>query len=98
MISARNKVEGEIIKRVLEEEGVKPEDFRVKSMPELSVKGTYRSIILKIKDFKVIGPVDDELNPSTLKILMQFAIPRGGYATTVLREFMKPRDPILSGF
>ncbi|OYT25252.1 MAG: hypothetical protein B6U95_10010 [Thermofilum sp. ex4484_82] len=30
---------GEIIKKVLEEEGIKPEDFRVKSMPELSVKG-----------------------------------------------------------
>ena len=89
---------GEIIKKVLEEEGIKPEDFRVKSMPELSVKGAYRSIVLKIKDFEVIGPVGDELNPSTLKILMQFSIPRGGYATTVLREFMKPRDPILSGF
>mgnify|MGYP000032263709 CR=1 FL=1 len=89
---------GEIIKKILEEEGVKLEDFRVKSMPELSVKGTYRPVILKIKDFEVMEPTEDELNPSTLKVLMCFSIPKGGYATIVLREFMKPRDPILSGF
>lgn len=89
---------GEIIKKILEEEEVKPEDFRVESMPELSVKGTYRSVVLKIKDFKVMEPAEDELNPGTFKVLMCFSIPKGGYATIVLREFMKPRDPVLSGF
>ena len=89
---------GDIIKDILEEEGVRLEDFRIKSMPELSVKGTYRAVLLKIKDFKVAEINKDELSPYMLKILLCFSIPRGGYATTVLREFMKPHDPVSAGF
>jgi len=89
---------GEIIKKILEEEKVKPEDFRVKSIPELSVKGTYRSVLLKVKDFKATEPAEDEVNPDVLKLITCFSIPRGGYATVVLREFLKPCDPVLSGF
>lgn len=91
-------VTGDIIKDVLEEEGVRPEDFYIKSMPELSVKGTYRAVLLKIRNFEVPEIMKDELNPNMLKTLMCFSVPKGGYATIVLREFMKPHDPVSSGF
>jgi len=29
---------------------------------------------------------------------LEFALPRGGYATVLLREIIKPADPFASGF
>jgi tRNA pseudouridine13 synthase len=91
-------VTGDIIKDILEEEEVRLEDFYIKSMPELSVKGTYRAVLLKIRNFEVPEIMRDELSPSMLKTLMCFSVPKGGYATIVLREFMKPHDPVSAGF
>ncbi len=82
---------GEIEREILESEGIQLKDFKIKSMPELSVKGEQRRASINTEiSFKVD---QDELNPEKNKIIFTFELPAGSYATTVLREFMKA-DPL----
>lgn len=89
-------VPGEIERSVIEELGLTGEQFKVKLMPELSSKGLRREVLLKVSpEFQISN---DELNPGRQKLVLNFSLPKGSYATTVLREYMKSKDLIKSGF
>ncbi|MFH1222543.1 MAG: tRNA pseudouridine(13) synthase TruD [Candidatus Micrarchaeota archaeon] len=62
-------------KYLLEEFLVKPADFKIKSMPEVSSKGTNRLLLAPLKDF------------SFKKDTFSFSLPSGCYATVAMREF-----------
>lgn len=81
---------GEIEKKVLEKEEVSLKDFYVKKMPELSSKGARKSIVLKPEDLKLLKIEDDEFYPGKKCATISFGLSKGNYATTVLRELMKP--------
>jgi tRNA pseudouridine13 synthase len=71
-----------------EEEVVAPKDFYIKEMQELSHQGGFRQAPLWCTDFWY------ERDP----LRVSFKLPKGSYATTLLREIIKPDDPIRSGF
>ena len=71
-----------------EEEEVSAKDFYIKEMQELSHQGGFRQAPLWCTDFRY------EQDPLTVS----FKLPKGSYATTLLREIIKPGDPIRSGF
>ena len=77
-----------ITRAILQEEEVTPKDFYIKEMQELSHQGGFRQAPLWCTDFWY------ERDP--LKV--SFKLPKGSYATTLLREIIKPDDPIRSGF
>ncbi|MEM2355010.1 MAG: tRNA pseudouridine(13) synthase TruD [Candidatus Bathyarchaeia archaeon] len=91
-------VQGEIEKAVLEEEGISLENFKIKGMPELSLKGGLRPALVHIKDFSLREVSKDEVNKQKRKAVMSFMLYRGAYATILLREIMKPRNPLKAGF
>lgn len=72
---------GEIERQVLEEENLKLEDFTVPKIPKLGSHGLRRAIRFKVWD--VTTEQTDE------GVLLGFSIPKGCYATAVLREVMK---------
>ena len=72
---------------LMKEENISAKDFYIKEMQELSVEGGFRQLPLLVNDFSYY---DD--------LLVKFKIPIGSYATILLRELMKPEDPIKSGF
>lgn len=76
-----------ITKAVLEEEGAAAKDFYIKEMQELSQQGGFRQAPLWCMDFSYKSP-----------LAVSFKLPKGSYATTLLRELIKPEDPIRSGF
>lgn len=78
-----------IAKDVLEEEGIHKNDFYVKEMQELSVEGGFRSMPLLCTQFSHV--LDKSLQ-------LEFVLYKGCYATVLLRELMKPADPIAAGF
>ena len=78
-----------ITKAILEEEGITAKDFHIKEMQELSHQGGFRQALLWCIDFSF-------KQQSPLKV--SFKLPKGSYATTLLREIIKPEDPIKSGF
>ncbi len=65
-------------KKLLGELGLVKEDFRMRSLPEINSKGSYRTLLAPMKDFN-LGP------DSTFR----FSLPSGSYATVAMREFMK---------
>lgn len=77
---ANDKV-GEMERRILQEENLKPEDFIVPKMPKLGSHGLRRAIRFKVWDITA-QQVDEG-------VLLGFSIPKGCYATAVLREVMK---------
>jgi tRNA pseudouridine13 synthase len=89
---------GQIESRILEEECVKRESFRVQEMPRISGKGELRSIVSSIRDFELECISHDEEGVAERKVRMSFMLLRGSYATMLLREVMKPPDPIAAGF
>ena len=71
---------------ILKEEKIIPRDFYINELQELSIEGGYRQTTLMTHGF------------SSDQGKIEFTLPVGAYATTLLREIMKPIDPIKSGF
>ncbi len=63
-------------KEILDELGVKPKDFRIKNLPEISSKGSSRPLFAPLKDF------------SFSENTFRFSLDAGSYATVALREFL----------
>jgi len=91
-------MQGQIEKQILEEEGVTAEDFRVRMLPQLALKGSLRAVIVPLNDLSVDRVSHDSMNLSKWTVGVSFALYRGSYATIVLRELMKPRSLIRAGF
>jgi tRNA pseudouridine13 synthase len=78
---------GRIEKEIFENAGIPLENFNISEIPELSSKGLRREMLLQCEP--VFNVAEDELNPDKSKVTLTFALPKGSYATTVLREYMK---------
>ena len=83
-------VMGQIERQILEEECIQTRNFRVNSIRDMSRGGGLRAVISPVKGFK--------LKQRPLQFDLSFMLLRGSYATVVLREIMKPSDPIKAGF
>jgi tRNA pseudouridine13 synthase len=90
--------QGETEQRILEEEAVCPENFKIKTMPEISSRGELRAALTPLNNFSIDKIQPDSLNPSKYKASVSFTLFRGSYATIVMRELMKPRDLIKAKF
>lgn len=67
-------------KQLLEQFGISKDDFKLKSIPEISSKGTFRTAFAPLKDF------------SFTKDTFRFSLPSGCYATVALREFLDDKN------
>ncbi|MCY3853701.1 MAG: tRNA pseudouridine(13) synthase TruD [Thaumarchaeota archaeon] len=74
------------INKILNDERISPKDFFINDMQESSNEGGFRHALINYDDLYV--------NDNIIK----FTLNRGCFATIVLREIIKPDDPIKSGF
>jgi tRNA pseudouridine13 synthase len=74
------------ISKVLDEEEISPKDFFIKEMQEVSSEGGFRQAAIECSDY------------SSQDNIIEFTLSRGSFATILLREIMKPDDPILAGY
>ncbi|KZX10977.1 tRNA pseudouridine(13) synthase TruD [Methanobrevibacter filiformis] len=72
---------GELEQKVLDDEGLKKEDFECPKTPKLGSHGIRRAMRFKLWDAKATATDEG--------ILTEFSITKGSYATSVLREVMK---------
>jgi tRNA pseudouridine13 synthase len=91
-------VMGQIEKQILEAEDVKTENFRIDAIPEISGRGELRTVMAPIKNFKLGGVLASADNLKEHQAELEFMLLRGSYATVLLREIMKPHNPISAGF
>lgn len=74
------------ISEILGREAVSPKDFYIREMQEASAEGGFRNAAVHVDGF---GVEHDRVS---------FSLSRGSFATVVMREIIKPEDPLLSGF
>ena len=74
------------ISQIMKHEEVTPKDFFIKEMQEVSSEGGFRQAAIDCTDYSSHDSVVD------------FTLSRGSFATILLREIMKPSDPIYAGF
>lgn len=91
-------IQGEMEKRILGEEGVSQENFKVKMIPEISSKGELRTATAPLRNFALDEISKDSANSSKNAVKLHFMLLRGSYATALLREIMKARNPVKAGF
>jgi len=65
---------------LLEKMGISKDAFRLKLLPEVASKGTYRTLLAPLKDFGFSESV------------FRFSLPSGCYATMAMREFLDKKD------
>jgi len=90
--------QGEIEEQILEKEDVTPQDFKVSIMPKISSPGGLRTALTPLMGLNIEKPIKDDFNPSKKMVNLRFTLRKGSYATIILREFMKPPNPIKAGF
>lgn len=83
--SKKNRFDN-FISQILVDQQITPKDFFIKEMQEASEEGGFRQVTMRCNDFSIKEPY------------VEFTLSRGSYATILLREIMKPLDPIAAGF
>ena len=71
---------------ILQQEEISHRDFFIKELQEVSGEGGFRDSVIRCEDFAVSGSA------------AAFTLGRGSFATVLLREVIKPGDPVLAGF
>jgi len=92
-----HQVMGEIEREVLAQEGIEVEGLRFNVLSRFGGKGGLRTSVAPVRDFKlqsIISSTEGKGAGATLS----FMLLRGCYATILLREIMKPQDPVAAGF
>jgi len=74
------------ISKILSQEEITPKDFFIKEMQEVSSEGGFRQAAIHCFDY--LSENND----------VEFSLSRGSFATILLREIMKPTDPLEAGF
>lgn len=75
---------------VIKEEGVSPASFYVKEAEEMSNEGGFRAAPLMTRDMSC--------ETAEGGFVLEFSLGKGEYATVLLREVLKPEDPLSAGF
>jgi len=70
---------------LLEKLNIQKELFRLKSLPEIASRGTYRTLLAPMKDF----------NFNSDSCVFRFSLPAGAYATVAMREFTDAKGTVL---
>ena len=74
---------GEIERAVIAREHLEPEDFVVPELPHCTSEGSRREIVCPVRDLTCAA------EPDTDNYTVSFSLPKGNYATCLMREFMK---------
>jgi tRNA pseudouridine13 synthase len=89
-------VMGQIEREVLEKEAIKLEELRVNPLSRVSYKGGLRTAAAPVRNLKL--NVSANPDGKGCQAELSFMLLRGCYATVLLREIMKPANPLTAGF
>jgi tRNA pseudouridine13 synthase len=87
---------GELEQCVLQQENVNMNNFRITANSRIGNRGSLRTALTPVKDFKHLNTTKSTADGLTVTIT--FTLLRGCYATILLREIIKPQNLISAGF
>ncbi|MCX7029505.1 MAG: tRNA pseudouridine(13) synthase TruD [Spirochaetes bacterium] len=76
----------EVLDAVLAREGIGLPDLRARQLPRISAHGVSRPAWMHPANLEAGEPADDERYPGKLSLALSFSLPRGCYATIVVRR------------
>ncbi len=74
---------------ILNEEKIDSSIFKNELFRQYDFKGAHRAMVIKLSDAKILKVSKDDVFQDKQKVKIEFSLPRGSYATMVLRELMK---------
>jgi len=74
---------------IIQREGIDISIFKSDLFEKYKLKGSFRPISMKPSGLKIIELTKDELHADKMKLIVEFSLVRGSYATMILRELMK---------
>ena len=77
--------------KILKEEGIELRDFIIRGMPELASEGNERDMFVIAEDIKT-KVEKDELNKDKKKCIISFKLPKGSYATIVIKKIFNDNN------
>jgi tRNA pseudouridine13 synthase len=77
-----------IVEQVLDSEGIRLSDLRVRQMHRIRVGGVQRAAIVVPEDMAIASAAPDDLYPGRRKATLRFFLPRGSYATMLIKRLM----------
>jgi len=80
----------EALRDLLSEESVSLDLFLFRELPEISALGDLRAALARVKSLASLWRENN--------LILSFFLDRGTYATSFLREIIKPKDPVAQGF
>jgi len=80
-----------LLDEVLAAEEIGLSDLRVRQMTRIRVGGVERPAVTVPQDFSVSAAEPDELYPGRRKVLLSFFLPRGAYATLLVKRLLLAR-------
>jgi tRNA pseudouridine13 synthase len=76
----------EVLDGVLAREGIGLQDLRARQLPRISAHGVSRPAWMRPAAIESGEPADDERYPGKLRLALSFSLPRGCYATLVVKR------------
>ncbi|MCA9497400.1 MAG: tRNA pseudouridine(13) synthase TruD [Nanoarchaeota archaeon] len=92
---------GSVVKRILDEDGLTLENFKLPRMPELKLGGIIRKVRIQVQDLKFDSNLEDldgfrdDMNEGKYKLKVSFALGPGEYATNVVKQLFGQKDNII---
>mgnify|MGYP001619109865 CR=1 FL=1 len=77
--------DNEILDKIMKEENISKNDFIIKEIPELITQSSERSAFIDVKGIKYKWG-NDKLNKGKLKLELSFFLPKGAYATMLIKK------------
>ena len=91
LVGFLSELDGEIEERykgIMKEERISKEQFMIKAIREIASEGGERGMFVEPRELEIKWG-DDELNIGKKKAIVSFWLPKGAYATHVVRELLK---------
>ncbi|MEK6863053.1 MAG: tRNA pseudouridine(13) synthase TruD [Nanoarchaeota archaeon] len=83
------KKKDNIYLKILKKEGIHLKDFLIKQLPFLIEETIYRDVLVDVKNFKTLNYEKDELNSNKFKQMIKFSLPKGSYATILIKQMFE---------
>ncbi len=74
-----------IYEQILGEKGLRPGSFRTKALRKVYFRSFLRKALVIPGDFRLLGREEDEIHPGKEKLTVSFFLPRGSYATMLIK-------------
>jgi tRNA pseudouridine13 synthase len=81
-----------LFEEILLERSLSRSAFRTQELRRIRFKSFPRAAVVVPDDFRVLERGGDELHPGRKKIVLRFALPRGSYATILVKRLTLPRS------